>query len=122
MILDIFGIVIIIVFTIFVFRTANENGRHAIGWAVACFFTGILFQWVFMLIIFVVVGVVMVVIGSRPKGIEETLGFWVVGIRFGCLALSAIGMFFILKKVSKLPEDNEQFIPPPPPPKFDNLE
>ncbi len=122
MVFDVFGIVIIVVFTVYVFKTANENGRNAIGWAVACLFTGIFVQWVLMLIVFIVIGIVMVLIGARPGSLEDTLGFWVIGIRLGCLALSVVGMFLILKKVSQIPDEEEPFAEPPPPPTFDRAE
>lgn len=119
MIIDLLGIIVIIIFTIYVFKTANENGRHGVGWAAACLFTGLFLQWVLLMIVLVVIGVAMVLVGSQPGGIAETLGWWLLGLRVAFIALSVAAMFQILKKVSELPEENEQYVEPPPPPTFE---
>jgi uncharacterized membrane protein len=121
MILPLLGLIAIVIFTIFVFKTANENRHHALGWGAACLFVGLFLQWVLPIIIVIIVGFVLIVTGTRPENVADALGWWTFGITILCIALSFIGMFQILKRVSRIPDDEESFDEPPPPPTFDNL-
>ena len=120
MILQLLGIVTIVVFTIFVFRTAIENGRNGAGWGAACLFAGLFLQWVLPILVVIAVALLMILGGTRPENVENELGWWSFGITFGGLALSLVGMFLILRKVVQLPDDEEPFIEPPSPPTFDS--
>lgn len=120
MILQLLGLVAIVVFTYFVFKTAREYGRTAGLWALLTLGIGIGLQWIVPVIIMIVIYVVLLATGTRPDQIEDAIGWWSFGITFICLALSLVGMFLVLQQVAKLPEDiADSDIRVPPPPTFD---
>lgn len=120
MILQLLGLVAIVVFTYFVFKTAKEYGRVAGLWAFVTFGIGIGFQWVAPVILMIIITLVLLAGGTRPEQIEDTIGWWSFGITFICLALSLVGMFLVLRQVAKLPDDTaDADIRIPPPPTFD---
>ena len=118
MILQLLGFVAIIVFTVFIGRTAKENGRNAILWAGACVGVGLGLQFVIPILVVIVITVVLITTGTRPDQVEAALGWWAFGISALCIALSLLGMFLILRHVAQLPEDQESGDAPPPPPTF----
>jgi hypothetical protein len=121
MILQLLGLVAIVVFTYFVFKTAKEYGRAAGLWAFVALAVGIGFQWLVPVILMIIITLVLLVTGTRPEQIEDTIGWWSFGIAFVCVALSLVGMFLILRQVAKLPDDaaDADIRVPPPPPIFD---
>lgn len=120
MIIQLLGLVAIVVFTIFVSRTAKENGRNPLVWAIACVATGIGSQWILPILVAIVIGVVLIATGTPPDKVQEAFGnWWAVLLTIGSFALSLIGMFLILRKVAELPEEESGGVELPPPPVFD---
>jgi hypothetical protein len=114
--LSIFGLVVIIVATYFVYKTAKEYGRNALLWAVATVSLGIGLQWILPM----VMGVVMVFIWAAqgitdPAELQERLLGPAFVITIVGLFVSFIAMWVMLKLVSRLPEQSEAVVPPPPP-------
>lgn len=120
MVLQLLGLIAIVIFTIFVAKTAGENGRNAVTWGAACAVTGIGLQWVLPLALIFCLGVAMTVAGSSPEVTMATLTDWAMLITIGFLALSFAGMFLILRKVAQLPDESDLELAdgPPPPPSF----
>ena len=119
MILQLLGFVAIIVFTIFVGRTAKENGRNAILWSITCVVVGLALQFVIPIVVVIVITIVLIAAGTRPDQVEAALGWWAFGLSALFITLSLIGMFLILRHVAQLPEDPESGDAPPSPPTFE---
>lgn len=120
MILQLLGLVAVVVFTYFVFKTAREYGRAAGLWALLTLGIGVGLQWIVPVIIIIAMSLVLLATGTRPDEIEDAIGWWSFGITFICLALSLVAMFLILRQVAKLPDDAaDSDIRVPPPPTFD---
>lgn len=120
MILQLLGFAAIIVFTVFIGKTAKENGRNAMLWAASCVGVGLGLQFIIPILVVIVITIVLIVTGTKPDQVDAVLGWWAFGISALFIALSLIGMFLILRRVAQLPEDQETAdAPPPPPPTFD---
>jgi hypothetical protein len=115
MVLQVLGIAAIVIFTVFIGKTAKENGRNAILWALAAVGVGLGLQFVIPILVMIVIAVVLVATGTRPDQVEAAIGWWAFGLTFLFLALSVVGMFLILRHVFQLPEDPEPHDLPPPP-------
>lgn len=116
--LSILGLVAVIIATYHAYKSAKDTERNAIGWALLTFGVGFGIQIVIPVIIGIVIAIVMLASGNS---IVEVEGFaqsvsTIIGIV--CLFLSFIGIWFILRYVSKIPEYDAS-MPPPPPPTFD---
>lgn len=110
----------IFVATYYAYKTAKDYGRNAILWALIVFAVGFGIQIVIPLFIGIVIGVVMTLQGSSPEEIQNSIGGYSFILGFVCIVLSLIGMFLILKFLSRVPEDGvlSEGSPPPPPPNF----
>ncbi len=115
--LSILGLFGVIFATYYVYKTARDTKRNAVGWALATFAVGFGFQIVLPLLIGVVIGIVMSLQGSSPAQIQEFVQVAAVIITLICLALSFAGIYLIMRRVSTLP-DTESFVAPPAPPDF----
>ncbi len=114
MLIFLFGFVLLIVFTVFAYKTANEYGRNGISWALITFFTGIGIQIILPGFIVFIIAVLATVGGSSTQQIEESIPF--VTITIVCIFLSLGVSFLILRYLSKVPEDFD--LPPAPPSDF----
>ena len=116
--LSILGLVAVIVATYHVYKTARDTGRNAVGWAVATFAVGFGIQIILPIFIGFAIGVVMAVSGSSEMEIQEFAQGIVIIISIAGLLLSFLGIWLIMRRVSKIP-DEETFQAPPSPPTFD---
>ncbi len=114
MLINLFGFVLLIVFTVFAYKTAKEYGRNAIGWALITFFTGIGIQIILPIFIVVIIAIISTVGGISTQEIQENIP--IVTITIFCILLSLGAGFLILRHLSKLPEDFD--MPPAPPSDF----
>lgn len=119
MIIQLLGLIAIVIFTIFVSRTAKENGRNAFVWAVACVATGLGLQWVIPILVGIVFAIILIATGTPPERVQEAFGNWAVLLTIGSFVLSLLGMFLILRNVAQLQEEVTATIEVPPPPVFD---
>lgn len=114
MLINLFGLILLIVFTVFAYKTANENGRNGIGWALITFFAGIGIQIILPGFILFIIAVIATVGGSSTQEIQENIP--IVTITIVCIFLSLGVSFLILRYLAKVPEDFD--LPPAPPSDF----
>src|SRR4030095_4300071 len=116
--LTIFGFLAISVCTIQVYKTASGTDRSAPAWAAITAITGIALQFVLPVILSLVIAVVYMATGTSPEDVgTEIYGFaLVIGI-LG-LVLSVVGMYMVMKYVSRVKDDEPAARTPPPPPTF----
>jgi len=115
MLLQLFGLAAIVVFSVFVARTAKENGRNRLAWTAACVATGLGLQWIVPIFVVTAVAITLVATGTTPDQTREALDGWALLITIVFLILSVIGMFLILRKVAVLPDEDASLDEPPPP-------
>src|SRR5262245_52340419 len=120
MLLYLFGAAATLVATYFIFRTANENGRSGVLWALVGLAAGFGFQIVMPVIVAIVLGIGFILSGTPQSQIAEkldcpsTLAFYV------CWVLSFVMLFLVLKFVANqrefdsLSDVNSGEVPPPP--------
>ncbi len=114
-------LIAVIVATYLVAKTAKDTGRNAVLWGLMTLGVGLGFQLVIPMLIGIILGVVLILTGTPVDQIEGALSsgeLSIIGIL--CLFLSFIGIWLIMKQVSKIPEDGKPILvsPPPPPPTF----
>ncbi len=112
MLILLFGFVLLIVFTVFVYKTANEYRRNGIGWALITFFAGIAVQIILPGFILFVIAVIATIAGSSTQEIQESVP--IVTITIICILLSLGMSFLILRHLAKFPEENFDMPPAPP--------
>ena len=113
--LGLFGLIFVIVAPFLIYRTAKQNGRNAIFWALLSLAVGIGIQIVIPLIIGTVIAIVMFAQGSSESEIQKALETPAIIIGIVTLFLSVGGVLLIMRHVNKVPEQ-ETFINPPAPP------
>ncbi len=112
--LSILGFIAVFIAAYFVYKTAKDTGRNAVGWALLTLAVGFGVQIILPLFIGIILGVAMMTSGSSVTEIQESIAPAAMIIGIVCLILSFVGIWFIMRHISKLPED-ESFAPPPPP-------
>ncbi len=116
--LSILGFIAVFIAAYFVYKTAKDTGRNAVGWALLTLAVGIGIQIMLPILIGFVIGMAMMISGSSVADIQESIEPAAIIISLVCLALSFVGIWLIMRRVSVLPED-ESFVAPPQPPTFD---
>ena len=121
--LSILGLVVIVVSTYLVYKTARDNGRSAVLWSVIICLLGIVLQ--FLIPTAVTAVLVVIYYSSAPASSAyleqqrlEDLQTYAMVAGIGGLVLSLAGMWAIMKHVSRLPEEDPAASAPPPPPTF----
>jgi hypothetical protein len=119
MLLFLFGTVAVVVATYFTFKTANENGRSGVLWALISLSVGLGLQLVAPVIVAFALALVFIISGTSQNELAEKIdGLATVGY-YVCWILSFVSLFLVIKHVSKLPESDDgtpaEFEPPPPP-------
>ena len=115
--LSILGLVIIVVATIYAYKTAKDYDRNAVLWAIITFSVGFGIQIIVPVIIGIIFAIFLTAGGTPPEQLEKAVGSWAMIIGMVCLILSVVAVFIILRHLSKIPEE-KLFTPPPQPPKF----
>ncbi len=115
--LSIVGIVVIVVACIHAYRSARDTGRRPILWLLAVLAVGIGFQFVIPTIIGLVLAIYYLSTGEHQAQLVDDLTAWSLIIGIVCLVLSIVGMLYIAKRASVVP-DEPAIQPPPPPPTF----
>ena len=118
MLLVIIGFVFIVVFTIQVYKTASGNRRNGGGWATATALVGIAIQFGMPMFVGVVYGLYLAANGRGRAGLNQPVFGLFALIELLGIVFSVVGMWFIMRHVSKLPEDDDSTPQPPPPPRF----
>ena len=109
-------LIFVLIAAYFVFKTAKEYGRHAVGWALTTVVVGFGLQWVLPTVIAIILSLILSVTGlfdleTRASIIAYTSFFGGLGLSFGAILL-------IIRHVSIMP-DEKPYLKPPSPPKFD---
>ena len=112
------GIVAIVVFTIQVYKTAIDTGRNAPLWAGATAVIGIVIQFFLPVIIGVFFGIYLAVTERGFEDLESGFFGLMTVINVAGVLLSVVGMWLVMKHVSKIKEDDPAGAAPPPPPTF----
>lgn len=102
----------------FIYKTAKDTGRNAVGWALLTLAVGIGIQIVLPILIGIIITFVMMLLGNSIAEVQEFVQIVAVIISIICLILSFVGIGLIIRHISKIPEDGS-FVSPPPPPAFD---
>lgn len=104
------GIIFLIIATIFVYRTAKENGYNAILWSVITLITFLGVQTVVGLAVGIVIGIGMAAWNWSPTLFEDYT------FPIGLISLIAgIGsVMLILRHVNTIRDDEPLVVPPPP--------
>ena len=113
MIFQILAIIIVPIVTYFVFMTARDNGRNAVKWALATLGVGFGVQFILPVILVLIVGGIMLATGTRSDQLQAALQVPTQIVTYVCLALSLVGVFLVLMRVSKHPEPKTEALPPP---------
>lgn len=116
--LTILGLVLVVVSTILIYRSAKQNGHNAILWTAISALAGVGLQ----LIIPIIAGIIIAAFGiSAGKSLaqiqDEMIGPGIV-IGIICLILNIVVVILIIKKISLIAEEKPVTPPPPPPPNF----
>ena len=119
--IGILAFIAIFIAAFFAYRAANDSGRSGPLWGLATIGVGIGFQVIFPLFIGVIMAVVYLLMGVPAERLDEKISGTVAVIGFVSLFLSFVGIWFILRHISKIPDD-DPVIAPPPPPTFDTHE
>ena len=118
--LSLVGIIGIVIFAIQVYRSAVDYQRNAALWTILTVAIGIMFQFVIPFVIGVIYVIVIIAGGTPPEevAVEQFGLLMVLGVI--CLILSFVGMFLVMRHVSKVPDDplSAAGPEPPPPPTF----
>lgn len=125
MILSILGLVAVIVATYHVYKTARDNERNGVLWAFLTVVVGLGAQWVLPIIATMVLAISYAMSPPTSRNpyaanqqMEELESFaFIFGI--AGLVVSFIGLWLIMRFVSRIPEEGPgSSAPPPPPPTF----
>jgi len=116
MIITILGLAVVVISTYFVYKTAKDYGRNAALWAIGTACLGLGCQWILPFIIFIVMTFIYMATGiSNSLDLQSRIIEWAFAVTIGCLLLSGVAMWFMLKKVSVLSDEPVINAPPPPP-------
>ncbi len=116
--LSILGIVAVIIATYQVYKTARDTERNAVGWALLTFAVGFGIQIILPMMIGFAIALVMTASGNSVMEIQESIQGIAIIIGIAGLLLSFLGIWLIMRHVSKIPESSFA-APPPPPPTFE---
>ncbi len=113
----ILGIIAIVAFTVYSYKTAIEFGRSGL-WAAATFGIGILIQFVIPFVLGITFVMIMMAAGKTEEQIAgDYYGFSIV-VELGSIVASVFAMLGILKYLSRIHDDDDNVEPLPKPPKF----
>lgn len=111
--LSILGLVAVIFATYYVYKTAKDTGRNAVGWALLTFAVGFGVQILLPVAIGMIIAVVMSASGNSVAEIQDFVQTIAILIAIVCLALSFVGIWLVMRRVVKIPENNS-FVSQPP--------
>lgn len=120
-VISILGLVVVIVSTYLVYKTAKDNGRRAALWAVFTCIAGLALQFIIPTIATMIM--VLVFMASSPaktpylqQQAMEDLNWYAFMFSIGGLVLSFVAIWAIMRFVLRLPEESTAPVVPPPPP------
>ncbi len=114
--INILGFVILIVVTIFAYKTAKDYERSAIVWALITFAVGFGIQIILPAFILFIIALIATVAGSSTQKIQDDIPIFTIVIV--CLVLSIAACILILRHLATIPEEKPFDVPPSPPTDF----
>ncbi|MCU1290468.1 MAG: hypothetical protein JWN60_2697 [Acidobacteria bacterium] len=119
--ISVVAFIAVIIAAYFVYKSAKDTNRNAVGWALLTFAVGVGLQIVFPAMILIVITVVMSISGKPLTNIDELP--WSLGTIIGLtgVIVSFIGIWLILRRVSTIPDEEIFNVPPPPPSSEENM-
>lgn len=119
--IGIIALISVFVAAYFAYKTANDTGRSGPLWALATLGVGLGLQIVVPTLMGVVLAVIYMALGTPVDQLQDAITGPASVIGLVALVLSFVGIWLILKHVSKLPEETASESVPPPP-RFDQGE
>jgi len=116
--ISILGLIAVFIATYYIYKTAKDTNRNAVGWALLTLAIGFGLQIVFPAIILIIIAAGMMASGNLLTNVEQLPWSMETIIALMGLAASFAGIWLIMRRVSTIPED-ESFVSPPQPPSFD---
>ena len=116
--LSILGFITVFIAAFYIYKTAKDTNRNAVGWALLTLAVGFGLQFFFPILIVFLIAAAMAVSGkplTNIDGLPWSMDIIIVLIGW---AVSFFGIWLIMRRVSTIP-DEENFIAPPSPPTFD---
>ena len=117
--LSILGLVAVFIAAYFIYKSARDTGRNAVGWSLLTAAVGIGMQIILPGIIFAVIAAVMAISGKPIRDVDDLPFGTTMIVSILGLAASIVGIWLIMRCVSTIP-DEENFAAPPSPPTFDS--
>lgn len=109
------GIIIPIIVSWYVYKTAKENGRNGILWAFLNFVAFFGAQLLFVVTVGVALGLGEVFLEWQEGAAEAAFDQWSLLISFLGLICGGICSWLIVRHVTRIPDEQFQQLPPPPP-------
>ena len=113
--IGIIAFIAIFIAAYFAYKTANDNGRSGALWALATIGVGLACQLVFPIVTGLLLAVIYLARGVPQDKLAETINGPATIIGFVSWFLSFVGIWVVLRHISKLPKDEAGSEPPPPP-------
>jgi hypothetical protein len=118
MLLYLFGAAATIVATIFIFRTARENGRSGALWALIALTVGFGSQIVLPIVGGIIIAILYLATGTSPPDLAEKTEAAATMLFYIFWLLSFVFLFLVLRYVADAPEPPVESNEVPPPPTF----
>ena len=119
MLLYLFGAAGIIVATIFISKTARENGRSGLLWALVALAVGFGSQVVLPVVGAIIIAIVYLAMGTSQQALQDKIEAPAEMVFYVLWLLSFAFLFLVLRFVANNPVDAvESTNTPPPPPDF----
>ena len=116
--LSILSLIAVFIAAYFVYKSAKDTNRNAVGWSLLTVAVGIGLQIILPIILVMVIAVIMAVSGKPIRDADDLpFGTAMIATILGWAA-SIFGIWLIIRRVSLIP-DEESFNAPPAPPTFD---
>ena len=113
--LTILAFVAIIIAAYYAYKTARDNGRNGIVWALITFAIGFGLQFVLPVLIGIVLALIWMASGDTQAQMQSKIQGPAQLIGIVAIILSFVGMGFILRFVSTVPDGVELPLPTPSP-------
>ena len=113
--IGILALIVVIVAAVFAYRTANDNGRSGPLWALAALGAGFGLQIVIPMIIGIILALIYLAKGVPVEELAERVSGPSTAVAFVMWFLSFVGLWLILRYISKPIEEKPMEVIPPPP-------
>ena len=112
--LSVFGCICVIIATYYIYRTAKSSNRNSIKWAFVNLAVGFVFQFALPLLIASAVAFIVVISKGTARDIDRIYAKYGSIADITILILNFVGIWLIIRRVSKIPENEIPAVPPPP--------